>query len=144
MSQAGHACVEALITIGRLEDDEPVSWDAGVPRVTVAPRSECHRIPPRTPTGLSANIMASVDLRIDPATFDFATGNPSGAGELRGWLSLPEDEPFDPCSLLYAVDAFPPATFEIAETGWVPTLELTVYVRALPAPGPLRILHRAG
>ena len=25
----------------------------------------------------------------------------------------------------------------------MPTLELTVYVRALPAPGPVRMLHRA-
>jgi hypothetical protein len=25
----------------------------------------------------------------------------------------------------------------------VPTLELTVYVRALPRPGPVRVLHRA-
>jgi hypothetical protein len=44
---------------------------------------------------------------------------------------------------LFAVDAFPPATFDIAFTGWVPTLELTAYVRALPQPGPLRIQHRA-
>jgi hypothetical protein len=28
-------------------------------------------------------------------------------------------------------------------TGWVPTLELTVYVRALPVPGPVRILQKA-
>ena len=27
--------------------------------------------------------------------------------------------------------------------GWVPTLDLTVYVRALPAPGPLRLRLRA-
>jgi len=28
-------------------------------------------------------------------------------------------------------------------SGWVPTLELTAYIRALPAPGPLRIQQRA-
>jgi hypothetical protein len=28
-------------------------------------------------------------------------------------------------------------------SGWVPTLEMTVYVRALPAPGPVRVLERA-
>ncbi len=50
---------------------------------------------------------------------------------------------FDPISLLYAVDAFPPATFDIATTGWVATLELTAYVRALPAPGPLRVVSKA-
>src|SRR5438105_4640319 len=46
---------------------------------------------------------------------------------------LPGHEQFDPTSLLFAVDAFPPATFDIDFSGWVPTLELTVYVRALPA-----------
>ena len=46
-------------------------------------------------------------------------------------------------SLLFAVDAFPPATFDVELTGWVPTLELTAYVRALPAPGPVRVLQRA-
>jgi hypothetical protein len=46
-------------------------------------------------------------------------------------------------SLLFAVDAFPPATFDIEFAGWVPTLELTVYVRALPTPGPVRVLQRA-
>ena len=43
----------------------------------------------------------------------------------------------------HPVDAFPPATFDIEFTGWVPTLELTVYVRALPAPGPVRVMQRA-
>jgi hypothetical protein len=87
--------------------------------------------------------MDEVDLRIDPATLGFAGGRPSGRGELRGWLELAGDEPFDPISLLYAVDAFPPATFEIEITGWVPTLELSVYVRALPALGPVQVLQRA-
>ncbi|MGH2909305.1 MAG: hypothetical protein ACRDK8_08420, partial [Solirubrobacteraceae bacterium] len=44
---------------------------------------------------------------------------------------------------LLAVDAFPPATFDIEFSGWVPTLELTAYVRAPPEPGPVRILYRA-
>jgi NAD(P)-dependent dehydrogenase (short-subunit alcohol dehydrogenase family) len=73
----------------------------------------------------------------------FATNRESLEALLRGWLALPEDEPFDPTSLLFAVDAFPPATFDIEFSGWVPTLELTAYVRALPAPGPVRILQRA-
>ena len=45
--------------------------------------------------------------------------------------------------LLYAIDAFPPATLDIALSGWVPTLELTGYVRALAAPGPVRVLQKA-
>ncbi|HEU5265318.1 MAG TPA: thioesterase family protein, partial [Jatrophihabitans sp.] len=88
-------------------------------------------------------IMDQVDLRLDPGSLGFASGQPTGRGELTGWLALPGDESFDPISLLYAVDAFPPATFDIELTGWVPTLELTVYVRALPAPGPVRVMQKA-
>ena len=56
---------------------------------------------------------------------------------------MPGGEDLDPTSLLYAVDSFPPGTFDIELSGWVPTLELTVYVRALPEPGPVRVLQRA-
>jgi hypothetical protein len=87
--------------------------------------------------------MDQIEVRLEPDSSGFTTGAPSGRGELRGWLALPGDEAFDPTSLLFAVDAFPPATFDIEFSGWVPTLELTAYVRALPAPGPVRILQRA-
>ena len=56
---------------------------------------------------------------------------------------MPGNRAFDPFSLLFAVDSFMPATFDIEMSGWVPTLELTAYVRAVPAPGPVRILQRA-
>ena len=62
---------------------------------------------------------------------------PTRKGQERSGISN------DPTSLLFAVDAYPPATFDIEFSGWVPTLEMTVYVRALPAPGPLRVLQRA-
>ncbi len=88
--------------------------------------------------------MDQVDLRLDPGWSGMIRGLPSGRGELRGWLKLPEDEDFDPVSLLYAVDAFPPVTFDFQPSAWAPTVELTVYVRALPAPGPVRIVTRAG
>jgi hypothetical protein len=96
-----------------------------------------------SPAGFPVPIMDEVDLRVDPATLSFAAGKPTGRGELRGWLGLPGDVAFDPISLLYAVDAFPPATFDIELSGWVPTLELSVYVRAVPAPGPVQVLQRA-
>jgi hypothetical protein len=63
--------------------------------------------------------------------------------ELRGWLAFADGRAPDPLALLYVADSFPPATFELATVGWVPTLELTVYVRAVPAPGPLVVRQRA-
>jgi hypothetical protein len=98
---------------------------------------------PNLPHGVRVAIMEQVEVRLEPDSRGFAAGRPGGRGELRGWLALPGTEPFDPNALLFAVDAFPPATFDIEFSGWVPTLELTVYVRALPAPGPVRILQRA-
>jgi acyl-coenzyme A thioesterase PaaI-like protein len=141
--QDGRPCVDALLTVTNLDPDAKPYWDAGLPDAAAAPADSCVRLPGVSPAGLAVPIMGEVEVRIDPATLGFAGGKPSGRGELRGWIGLPGDEPFDPISLLYAVDAFPPATFEIEITGWVPTLELSVYVRALPAPGPVQVLQRA-
>jgi hypothetical protein len=144
MLQDGHPCVDSLITISNLDADAKPYWDAGLPAAASAPFDACVRAPGISPAGLVVSIMGEVDLRLDPATLGFAAGQPSGRGELRGWLDLDGDEEFDPISLLYAVDAFPPATFDIEASGWVPTLELSAYVRALPAPGPVQVLQRAG
>jgi hypothetical protein len=143
MRQGDRVCVEALITTAALAPDSAPYWDGGVPVVDIAPQEQCVRMPGTTPNGVRAAIMDVVDLRIDPADLGFATGSPSGVGRLRGWLGLPGGEPFTTSSLLYAVDAFPPATFDVEPTSWVPTLELTAYVRALPAPGPVRVLQKA-
>ena len=143
MTQGEVACVEALITASRLEADTRPYWDAGLPEVSAVGWDECERLVPVLPTGQPVAIMEEVEVRLEPATRGFSNGQPSGRGELRGWLALPGDEGFDPVSLLFAVDAFPPATFDIEFAGWVPTLELTAYVRALPAPGPVQIVQRA-
>lgn len=143
LSQGHRPCVEALITTSRLSAGATANWDAGVPEPGPGSPDTAVRLPAVNPAGLEVAIMDQVDVRIDRDSMGFGVGRPSGRGELRGWLSLLGGERFDPVSLLFAVDAFPPATFDIQLTGWVPTLELTVYVRALPAPGPLRVLHRA-
>ena len=143
MRQGERDCVEALFTIGRLARTTGPQWSAGAPSVRDVAFEQSVRLVPRLPNGAPATIMEQIAVRLDADSNGFVSGEPSGRGEVHGWLSLPEDEPFDPVSLLFAVDAFPPATFDIAFTGWVPTLELTAYVRALPEPGPLRIQHRA-
>ncbi|MYW89662.1 thioesterase family protein [Amycolatopsis rubida] len=128
--------VEALLTLGVLGAAEPF-WQDGVPR----PEFGAFADEPWGDAELTPGIAIrdEIDVRFDRPIAD----GPSGRGELRALLALPGDEPFDPVSLLFAVDALPPATFDIAPSGWVPTLELTAYVRARPAPGPVRVLHRA-
>jgi len=143
MSQDEQACVEALVTTSQLDGTTAPYWDQGLPAVGRVAYEDCVRLIPRPPDGRRVAIMEQVEVRLEPGSSGFTTGQPSGRGELRGWLALPAGEAFDPASLLFAVDAFPPATFEIEYSGWVPTLELTAYVRALPAPGPVQVLQRA-
>jgi hypothetical protein len=142
MSQDGQPCVEALFTTSTLDASVAPYWDRGLPERSRVDYDDCPRLVPQLPDGTRVAIMEQVEVRLEPESSGFITGRPSGRGELRGWLELPHGEPFDPVSLLFAVDAFPPATFEIEFSGWVPTLELTVYVRALPVPGPVQILQR--
>jgi hypothetical protein len=143
MRQGDRLCVEALLTTSHLDADSAPYWDRGAPAASSVPFGDCTRLVPHTPDGTEVAILDRVEVRLEPETSGFTAGHPSGRGELRGWLSLPEGEPFDPTSLLFAVDAYPPGTFDVEYSGWVPTLELTVYVRALPAPGPVRVLQRA-
>lgn len=143
MSQGDRPCVEALFTASHLDGDTKPYWDRGLPEASRIGFEECVRLVPLLPDGKPVAIMEQIDLRLEADARGFTTGQPTGRGELRGWLALPGGKAFDPISLLFAIDSFPPATFDIAFSGWVPTLELTAYVRALPAAGPVRILHRA-
>jgi hypothetical protein len=85
-------------------------------------------------------LMSRFEMRFDPASVGWAVGVPSGRGLIQCWFRLPDREP-DPISLLRAVDAMPPATFDLGLLGWAPTLELTAHVRARPAPGWLKLRH---
>jgi hypothetical protein len=149
LSQDGRDCVEALITVGHLDPDAAPYWSAGLPEPASASDDEGlsfeNGVPLTgpTPSGIDVALLDEVSIRLARSSTGFLTGRPTGRGELLGWLELPGGEPFGPHSLLFAVDAFPPATFDIAPSGWVPTFELTAYVRALPAPGPVRVLQRA-
>jgi acyl-coenzyme A thioesterase PaaI-like protein len=143
MRQDDRTCVEALLITSRLDPAALAFWDLGLPDPGRDRFEDCPRLTPQLPDGSRVAIMDQVEVRLDAGSSGFTRGEPRGRGELRGWLALPGAEDFDATSLLFAVDAFPPATFDIEFSGWVPTLELTVYVRARPRPGPVRVLQRA-
>lgn len=72
----------------------------------------------------------------------FMVGQPSGRMEVGGYVRARDGREPDPLWLLFVVDSLAPTTFETGRFGWVPTLELTVHVRARPAPGWLSVAHR--
>jgi acyl-CoA thioesterase len=88
----------------------------------------------------SASLLDRLDLRLDPACVGWALGKPSRRGVVQGWLRLADGRQPDPLMLLLAVDALPPVTFDLGLRGWAPTLELTVHLRARPAPGWLQVV----
>jgi acyl-coenzyme A thioesterase PaaI-like protein len=141
MSQNGRPCVEALLTMGRLDSASTAYWTGEQPIVLPEPAA-CVRGGPPPSIGRSG-MYEHVDVLLDPAVTSFMRGEPDRGGELRGWFGFTDDTPPDPVSLLLVADAMPPASLTIDNSGWVPTLELTVYVRAVPAPGPLRVRQRA-
>jgi hypothetical protein len=136
---AGLGGVSARFTLGTLREDGQPYWGAIAP-VELPPLDECARMTstmPRPDNG--------TELFFDPdAMLRFTEEGPTGTGdgELRAWFRFADGRTITPLDLLYVVDAMPPASFSIVSTGWVPTLDLSVYVRALPAPGPLRIRFR--
>ncbi|HET6949582.1 MAG TPA: thioesterase family protein, partial [Acidimicrobiales bacterium] len=141
--QSGTTRVDATFTCGRLDPDTRPWW-GGAPAPGLPPRDEIEEGRVAGPGGLTLPIRQHVDIRLDPATAGFALGGPAGVGELRAWFGFVDGRAADPLALLLAVDSLPPATFDLAgTTGWVPTLSLSAYVRALPAPGPLVIRQRA-
>ncbi|MGW1989045.1 thioesterase family protein [Embleya sp. NPDC001921] len=86
-----------------------------------------------------AAFMDRSEQLLDPATAGWSTGRPSGRGEIRAWWRLADGRAPDPPALLLAVDSLVPTAFDLGVRGWVPTVELTVHVRAQPAPGWLRV-----
>jgi acyl-CoA thioesterase len=86
------------------------------------------------PLGLSTRL----DMRLHPDDTGFARNEPNGRARVRGWFAFADDRPVDTLALLLAADAFPPVMFNLfGMQGWVPTIEFTVHVRAVPAPGPI-------
>ena len=101
----------------------------------IRPYEEC--VPLRTP--LELTFARQVLQRVNPQQQQTFTGQPDGGGSLSGWLELADGATTDPLALLMFADGFPPPVFTYyGPTGWVPTLELTVQVRAVPAPGPIQ------
>ena len=85
-----------------------------------------------------AYIHGRLGTRIHPGDVHFREGIKSGQALIRGWFAFNDDRPIDTRALLLASDAFPPSVFHLdLPTAWVPTVELTVHTRAIPAPGPV-------
>jgi acyl-CoA thioesterase len=129
--------------LGTFADPVPTGVDLadGAPP-DLAPYESCVRGSTADP-GFVPPIQDRLDVRLRPGDAAFRTGTPSGRAEMAGWFALGDHAPVDAVGLLLVADAFPPAVFNSGlPVAWVPTLELTVHVRAVPSSGPLACLFR--
>jgi acyl-CoA thioesterase len=80
------------------------------------------------------------ELRLVNGREVFSERVTNGTGVFDGWVAHRDGADPDVISLLMFADSFPPPVFTVfGPVGWVPTIELTVQVRAHPAPGPLQV-----
>jgi len=130
--------VQVMATMGDLANDPggPTAMASGAPSIPTV--EECISMGDTT-DGSVPQLHNRLATRIHPDDVGFRDGHPNGEGRIRGWFAFRDERPIDSTALLLVSDAFPPAVFNLdLPTNWVPTVELTVHVRAIPAPGPVQ------
>jgi len=121
--------------LGRLQGE---SWSS-VERPVITPVSEV----PAT-GGHGIELRESVDQHYASGGEVFRRGDPDGSGCFNGWLKLRDGSDPDLLSLLLFADCMAPPVFTVyGALHWVPTLELSVQLRAAPAPGPVQTRFRS-
>jgi len=134
MRQQGQLKVKVTAAYTDLDQLSGESWSA-VERPVYPAWEECP-----SPSQAGIEFRQRAELRLVSGLRSLNAREPSGSGEFCGWVRHRDGSDTDTLSLLMFADAFPPPVFTLfGPIGWVPTLELTVQVRAHPAPGPLQV-----
>lgn len=143
--QDGKERVETIATFGRLSSDDPRPASTGddpgalsdvTPEVPELPGPDECVGRSTLAQGVSLPLMSRVEVRIVPEYSEPGTADHAATA---GWIRFADGREPDPLSLPLFADCFPPTAFSLfGRIGWVPTIELTVHVRARPRPGWLK------
>ena len=137
LTQSGKERLRLIGSFGDLTRNGGPSVVAGSPP-DLPPPGECVSRNANSIHYKPSRIAQHMDVRLNPAT-GWTRGAPSGVADISGWLRFTDGREADVLSLALFADAMPPAVFEVLPNSqWVPTVELTVHFRAVPAPGWLR------
>jgi acyl-CoA thioesterase len=130
--------LRVLATYTDLGDASGPTWiDGGPPPLPPLDAPFAARPFERLPT-----IARRFEIRAAPETMGWLEGRRADRAEIRAWIRFADDRPPDTRSLALFSDAMAPPVFNVIDPGWVPTVELTVHVRARPSSSWLRAIFR--
>lgn len=138
--QGERACVHALVTIGEPEHaDEPLYTDTAVTgMMPTDPPDEALEIEPGQPAGEINHLARGCEIR--PLVVESLADGQSPT--FRIWVR-PRVGAVDELFALMCGDISLPVPYAVGRRGWAPTVQLTAYLRGLPADGWLRVICRA-
>lgn len=123
--QADKQRLQVLGTFGALSDEPALHARGAPPDIDDSARP--------TPD-IGHSIIQRFDTEITADSVAWSRGQ-RGPGLLHGRVRFRDGRPPDVPSLPLFADALVPPVFNVIGPGWVPTIELTVHIRARPVPG---------
>ena len=130
--QDGTQRLEVMAAMGDLDTASRNGHRLTIPPPEMPPVAECVERD-LLEQGVSLFISSRVDLRVHP---DISVAGRSSRAETLGWIRFVDGREPDTLGAVLFSDAFAPSIFALlGRVGWVPTIELTVHVRARPSPG---------
>lgn len=139
LTQGGRTAVRAAVTMGDPEHHVPplLSVNPVVPLMTPEPPPGLEPIGPGHPMADVVKLAHGCDIRPSLTTMEPRTDG--GPPVIEYWVR-PKGVAPDPLFALLCGDVSAPVTFGVNRSGWAPTVQLTAFLRTLPADGWLRIV----
>ncbi len=127
--QDGKECIRALGTFSCEPEEGGIEvFEANPPKMDSF--ENCMQVPIIPDNKLFDHI----DLRLDPSCTGWLGGNLSEQSKFKGWVGFKKYRPLDVSAILLFADTFPPPVFSrFGPSAWVPTIELSVNIRAIPS-----------
>lgn len=138
LNQGDRTAVHAVVTLGEPEHLVPplLSANPVVDLMTPEPPADVAPIGPGHPMAGLVHLAEGCDVRPLVSTLQPTDGRPP---VIQMWVR-PRGVAPDVLFALMCGDVSAPVSFAVGRTGWAPTVQLTAYLRGLPADGWLRVI----
>lgn len=139
LRQGDRSAVRAAVTLGEPEHGKTplLSANPVVPLMTPEPPPGLAPIGPGHPMANIMHLARGCDIR--PVLSTLGPRADGGPPVIEMWVR-PREGPPDVLFALMCGDVSAPVTFAVERMGWAPTVQLTAYLRGVPADGWLRVI----